>query len=362
LRTSIVGLDFIPVACLLLTYQSITNHSLIDTLAMYGNILARCGGSGSVSHRGVSVNTITSRSSSSSSSSTTRRSNNNRSIMAATTSAGVACTMCHSLRITAACSAGTSLQQHVRTNLSNNHNTTARSLNTYNNKGQNHFGNGMNQTVAWNSSSISNGCGILRTSPTLLNNRAINSSSQIKSSSLLLPSNTFGITQHNLTAAPLSTVAGLSSQEALLNGEASVAESSWTMQELVGAILFATAATAGSILLGPIDRLRGKTTGNDGGGGNGGGDNGGGGGSGSGGPIGEHRLDSPLNTKEENKEEGDQEMELGLGVATLPRPYEGMFIKLYTCLLLDYICKISHSLDVSPKFYSSSIRPSIKRR
>jgi len=285
--------------------------------------------------------------------------------MAATTSAGVACTMCHSLRLTAACSAGTSLQQHVRTNLSNNHysNTTARTLTTSYNNNKAHFGNGMNQTVAWNSSSIANGCGILRTSPTLLNNRAIiNSSSQIKSSSLQLPSNTFGgITQHNFIAAPLSTVA-LSSREALLNGEASAAEPSWTMQELVGAILFATAATAGSILLGPIDRLRGKTTGNDGGGGNGGGDNGGGGGSGSGGPIGEHRLDSPLNTKEENKEEGDQEMELGLGVATLPRPYEGMFIKLYTCLLLDYICKISHSLDVSPKFYSSSIRPSIKRR
>ena len=303
---------------------------------MYGNILARCGGSGSVS-RGVSVNTITSRSSSST---TTRRSNNNnRSIMAAATSAGVACTMCHSLRITAACSAGTSLQQHVRTNLSNHHNTTtARSLTTsYSTNNKAHFGNGMNQTVAWNST-LANGCGILRTSPTLLNNnnRAINSSSQIKSSSALLPSSTFGITQHNLTAAPLSTVAAaLSSQQALLNGEASAAESSWTMQELVGAILFATAATAGSILLGPIDRLRGKTTGNTGsGGGNGGGDNGGGGGgSGGGGPIGEHRLDSPLNTKEENKEEGDQEMELGLGVATLPRPYEGMFVGML-CLFL----------------------------
>jgi len=316
---------------------------------MYGNILARCGGSGSVSHRGV--NAITSRSSSSSS--TTRRSNNNRSIMAATTSAGVACTMCHSLRLTAACSAGTSLQQHVRTNLSNNHHnsTTARSLTNFNTNNKAHFGNGMNQpVVAWNSSAISNGCGILKTSPTLLNNnnRAINSSSQIKSSSLQLPSNTFGgITQHNFIAAPLSTVA-LSSREALLNGEASAVESSWTMQELVGAILFATAATAGSLLLGPIDRLRGKTTGNDGGGGNGGGDNGGGGGSGSGGPIGEHRLDSPLNTKEENKEEGEQEMELGSGVATLPRPYEGMFIKICMFLLLEIDVKDVHSHDMSP--------------
>ena len=193
----------------------------------------------------------------------------------------------------------------------------------------------MNQTVAWNSSSIANGCGILGTSPTLLNNRVINSSSQVKSSSLLLPSSTFTQSYLSSTAAPLSTVATtLSSQEALLNGESSAAAgSSWTMQELVGAILFATAATAGSILLGPIDRLRGKTTGNNGGGGGNGGDNGGGGGSGGGGPIGEHRLDSPLNTKEENKEEGDQEMELGLGVATLPRPYEGMFIG-----LLNYCC------------------------
>jgi len=341
---------------------------------MYGNILARCGGSGYSVSNGCSrrVNKITSRSSSSSSTTTTRRSNNNnRTIMAATTSAGVACTMCHSLRLTAACSAGTSLQQHVRTNLSNNHNnnTTARSLTTYNNKGQNHFGNVMNQTVAWNNSSIANGCGILKTSPTLLNNnnRAINSSSQIKSSSLLLPSSTFGgITQSylNSTAAPLSTVATLSSQEALLNGESSAAESSWTMQELVGAILFATAATAGSILLGPIDRLRGKTTGNNGGGGgNGGGDNGGGGGSGGGGPIGKHRLDSPLNTKEENKEEGDQEMELGLGVATLPRPYEGMLVKMCMCSFLDINCQryLTHLICLL-QLYFSSIRPSIKRR
>ena len=299
---------------------------------MYGNILARCGGSGySVSCRGV--NTITSRSSSSSSSTTTRRSNNNnRSIMAATTSAGVACTMCHSLRITAACSAGNSLQQHVRSNLSNNHhsNTTARSLTTSYDNNKAHFGNGMNQTVAWNSTLANNGGGLLKTSSSLLNNNRviINSSSQIKSNPLQLPCSTFGITQNSLTVAPLSTVA-LSSQEALLNGESSAAESSWTMQELVGAILFATAATAGSILLGPIDRLRGKTTANNGGGGGNGGDNGGG----SGGPIGEHRLDSPLNTKEENKEEGDQEMELGLGVATLPRPYEGKSVNMCMCLL-----------------------------
>ena len=128
------------------------------------------------------------------------------------------------------------------------------------------------------------------------------------------------------SSAATSTV--FSSQEALLDPSTSIASDGWTMKELAGAILFATAATAGSMLLGPIDRLRGRTTGGNGSGGS---NNGGGGGSnnGGGGPVGggeqyDHSLDSHVT------EEEDEKKELGLGIATVPRPYE--------------VCKV-HSFD-----------------
>lgn len=107
------------------------------------------------------------------------------------------------------------------------------------------------------------------------------------------------------------------SQEAMLDGAGGPALSGWSATELAGAILFAGAATAGSILLGPFDRLRGETgTGGGGGGGDGGGDPGGGGG----GP--------PFRGKHDNsfehgaKEKQDREEGLRMGIATVPSPYE----------------------------------------
>lgn len=111
-----------------------------------------------------------------------------------------------------------------------------------------------------------------------------------------------------------ATATVVASQEAL-NGASNT--SGWTAKELVGAILFASAATVGSILLGPsIDRLVGKTTGGGGGGGGAGGPGGN-----NGGPVGgkyQNSFESPAKEKEY------QEEKLGVGIATDtgPRPYE----------------------------------------
>jgi len=138
--------------------------------------------------------------------------------------------------------------------------------------------------------------------------RTINSSSHVNNT--LLPSNIFGGIMGSHLGATATVV---SSQEALLDGANNANNTSgWTLKELAGAILFAGAATAGSMLLGPIDRIVGKPTGGGGGGGGGSGGN-------NGGPVGgkyEHSFESPAKEKE------DQEEKLGVGIATVPRPYE----------------------------------------
>ena len=302
---------------------------------MYGAsslILARCGGGGSSTIISNGCRGVSSRSSSSSS--TTRRSRSNNGVLAATTSAGVACTMCHSLRMTAACSASTSL--HLRHGCSGSGSSinaaarsslVTRSSSTYTNNGQPHFGNGMSPAAASTcSNGISSDCNNILPRVSLNNNRTIHSSSYGLNtnnsiiSSTLLPSNTFGGIMGSYLGSSVASSTAFSSQEALLDPSTSIASDGWTMKELAGAILFATAATAGSMLLGPIDRLRGRTTGGNGSGGS---NNGGGGGSnnGGGGPVGggeqyDHSLDSHV------KEEEDEKKELGLGIATVPRPYE----------------------------------------
>jgi hypothetical protein len=100
-------------------------------------------------------------------------------------------------------------------------------------------------------------------------------------------------------------------------------DSSWTLTELAGAMMFAGAATTGAMLLGgPMEGLRGKTTcgGGTGGGGGGGGGGGKGTGGNAGGPIEEankHSFDSST------KERDDQKKELGISTTTSSSgPYE----------------------------------------
>ena len=113
-------------------------------------------------------------------------------------------------------------------------------------------------------------------------------------------------------AGPAGTVS-LEARAALLGGEDP--SPSWSARELTGAILFAGAATAASILLGPIDALRGKKSGPGGGGGPGG-DGGGGGVP----PLGGKRYENAFESQP--KERLDEQKKLSLEVATSSRPYE----------------------------------------
>jgi len=220
--------------------------------------------------------------------------NNGGNALMAATSAGAACAMCSSLRMTAACSASTAslhLRQVHNSSSSGADNGAARVHSSLSSvyRGQTpHFGNVMSPAVAHRG--IPTTCALKRT---------INSSSHVENTLLGLP---------NMRRNYLGAAATLDGAEANHTSE-------WSIQELAGAVLFAGAASAGSMWLGgPIDRLGG-------GGGGGGGSGGSGGNNGGGSPVGgkyTNSFESP------GKEKGDQEekIDLGLGIATAPKPYE----------------------------------------
>ena len=280
------------------------------------SILAARGGCSALSNgcRGV-----TSRSSSSHAS---NRRNNNSGVLAAASSAGAACAMCHSVRMTAACSASTTALhlRHAHTaSSSQDIGAARRSIPSSNVHGghQTHFGNGMDSSaMSWNVARdrLKSSNGTLGNNYSALNIRTVSSSSQVNKS-LLLKNDAFGGLMGSYVGG--MTAAAVSSQDALLDGSAAAggaASSGWKLQELAGAILFAGVATAGSMLLGPIEGLGGKS---GSGGGGGGGDPGGGGGGGP--PVSgkyENAFDSPAKEKE------NQEPQLAVGIASLPKPYE----------------------------------------
>jgi len=140
-----------------------------------------------------------------------------------------------------------------------------------------------------------------------------------------------------------ATATAVSSQEALLDHTSDATSSGWTLKELAGAILFAGAsATAASMMLGPIADKWGSPGGGGGGGGYGGN---------SGGPP-------PAGGKNENafetlaKEKEGDEKELGLGFASIQRPYEvcNCIIKclcevMYTSNASTFVISLSRSLS-----------------
>ncbi len=91
-----------------------------------------------------------------------------------------------------------------------------------------------------------------------------------------------------------------------LGSEEVIASSSWATK--AGALVLGAAA-AGSLFLGPIDKLRG------GGGGGGGGEPSGGSSGGGGGSF-QHKFES------HSREDEDEKAKLEVGVTTAPRPYE----------------------------------------
>lgn len=108
------------------------------------------------------------------------------------------------------------------------------------------------------------------------------------------------------SAAPL-VIGGKESMIQQLGSEEVIASSSWATK--AGALVLGAAA-AGSLFLGPIDKLRG------GGGGGGGGDPSPGGSGGGGGGSYAHKFES------HSKEDEDEKAKLEVGVTTAPRPYE----------------------------------------
>ncbi|KAL3808405.1 hypothetical protein ACHAXA_009846 [Cyclostephanos tholiformis] len=240
-----------------------------------------------------------------SSTSTTQRSRTPNSGTVAVTSAGAVCTLCNSLRTTAACSASTvpSLRYIHSPSLDNPVRTTV-VASAY--RGHSHFGSGMGTAVvAWNQINIDHGAAC---NPTLKREISFHSMSDVKN----MPLQIYNL--RDITATVGASAMALSSQGALLDGgyQAPNSSSGGSTGLAGAALLFAGAASVGSILLGPMDGLRGKSTTGGGGGGRGLGGS-------SGGPVGDkyqHSFDSTV------KERDDKEDKLGLDVSSVPRPYE----------------------------------------
>jgi hypothetical protein len=175
-------------------------------------------------------------------------------------------------------------------------------------RGQSYFGSGIGPAVvAWDQISIDHGAAC---SSAL--KRKISCHSMIGVKNMPLQINYLG----DITAAMGGTATALSSQGALPAGVYQAPNSSGEgSTDLAGAaLLFAGAASVGSILLGPMDGLRSKS--NPGGGGGGGGVGSGGN---SGGPVGDkyqHSFDSTT------KERDDKEDKLESKISSVPRPYE----------------------------------------
>jgi hypothetical protein len=187
--------------------------------------------------------------------------------------------------------------------------------------GQSQFGSGIDPAVAsWNLTNIDHGiaCG------TMLK-REINCHSMSGVKNIPLRINNLG----DIMATMGATTVTISTQGALPDG---VYQAPYTSggasTDLAGAaLLFAGAASVGSILLGPMDGLRGKSTPVGGGGGGGGGSGGN-----SGGPVGDkyqHSFESI------NRDRNDKEEKLGSKVSSVPRPYE---VSRQQSLSTDIVC------------------------
>lgn len=218
----------------------------------------------------------------------------------AAASAGTSCAMCHSVRLTSACSTSSVLQYRgMNTTASTNTaatSFTAGSVNNRYSKSPPCFGNGLGRSAP-----IPSHVGPLVSCAKQLSSKA-NATSSYGSANV--SSSQIGAF-HTASRASAPLVVGgrqISAIEQLVSVE-EIISSGWASR--AGAMVFAAAA-AGSLFLNPIDRLRGS---------GGGGDSGPGGSSGGGGKF-EHKFDSPT------KEDEDEKAKLSVGVTTAPRPYE----------------------------------------
>jgi len=276
--------------------------------------------------------------------------------------AGAACTLCNSLRTTAACSASTALNlRHVHSSptssttiMDTNSFVGVQSLASIGHGSRQQLlppvggGRGVPAVVAWNSTNSTAACnnkGLTRR--TTSQTAALDPSSKIAAPTLqsqtgdIMGKTSVGISATAATSVSSSSHRSGGGRALLLEGNTS--GGGWSSAELLtgAALLFAgagAAASVGSIFLGPnVDGgLRGNKTNNVGGGGgmNGHGGSGGsnnngsdgGGGSGPGADKYQHSFDSSV------KEQDDKEDILGLEEAAAPRAYE-VSIHIYHCFL-----------------------------
>jgi len=205
--------------------------------------------------------------------------------------------MCHSIRLTSACSTS-SVLQYRGLHTSSSANTSASVSAGANNRGPPCFGNGPGL------SALSNVAGPMVTRANQLSIREnATSFGQSAVSSSQIGAFHSASRANIAISAPLLIGGGQSAMQQL-GSEEEIISSAWASR--AGAVIFAAAA-AGSIFLNPIDRLRGS--------GGGGGDPNPGGSSGGGGNF-EHKFDSP------SKDEEDEKAKLSVDVTTAPRPYE----------------------------------------
>eukprot|EP00804_Cyclotella_cryptica_P008683 CCRYP_018532-RA/>CCRYP_018532-RA protein AED:0.01 eAED:0.01 QI:471/1/1/1/0/0/2/145/610 len=195
----------------------------------------------------------------------TYSSNSHTSRTGALAAATGVCLMCHSLRLTAACSASSALNAtlHRRGNAALNgkylHSSTAANSNLHmtssvaNGKyNQDHVMlRNEHLLPAHSSHAISVGCDLAPNCYSLAK-ASIHSSSRSEASSSMLLSN---------------SLCGLTGQ--VINGNADfcgdINDTGWTISELFGAMFLASAATAGSLFLGPFGNLNGGSGGGSGG-------------------------------------------------------------------------------------------------
>jgi len=223
-------------------------------------------------------------------------------VFAAAASAGTSCAMCHSVRLTSACSTSSMLQYRGMQTGGGANNRYSKSAPCFGNNG---LGGRSAPLVGPLVSCATNQLSSSRVNATSSSANNV-SSSQIGA---------FHSTSKAMSSAPLVIGGGSQSSsssaiQSLGSVEEIFASAGWASK--AGAIF--AAAAAGSLFLSPIDRLRGSS---GGGGGGGGGDPNPGGGSGGGGKLEHNKFDSPG-----NKEEEDKKAKLDVDVTTAPRPYE----------------------------------------
>lgn len=225
-----------------------------------------------------------------------------------------ACVMCHSLRVTAACSASSALNstlhRHGNTSLQSAHSSTIANPNHHamssiaNAKYSQHHMLQSDNPLSNSSSSH------LATNPHAITKASIHSSSNAQQLSSSLVSDALcGITGQAMNST------------ATLGG--GINDTGWSMGELFGAMFLASAAATGSLFLGPFGDFKVDGAGHKGGGS--GGPSGGGGG--------HKKIGSAGGGNDNRYEEDTDEPQVKVGIATAPPSYEvrRCFVYMHRC-------------------------------